>query len=165
MEHTARTSVEDVLHIKIGISAGEVTILLLGNDESRCYLELGRAIVAANAGRDYCALLRAWVWHTKEWANDWTSICAYLPDVLISLNHLKLPVVKTFLGVGFFLDISGLTVLCERYSNVGKTGTDQLIKALNQYMGALVARILAHDGDVLKFAGDAILAVWLVVFS
>ena len=47
------TTVGVTLHIKIGISAGEVIILLLGNDEVACYLELGRAIVAVNKGELY----------------------------------------------------------------------------------------------------------------
>lgn len=51
------TTVGVTLHIKIGISAGEVIILLLGNDEVSCYLELGRAIVAVNKGVYYAAQL------------------------------------------------------------------------------------------------------------
>jgi len=38
-----------------------------------------------------------------------------------------------------------------------------LTRALNAYFGKLLDVITAHGGDVVKFAGDALLAVWPVV--
>jgi len=61
-----------------------------------------------------------------------------------------------------FLDISGFTALCEKYSQGSKTGTEQLTKTLNEYMSDLVSEVISHDGDILKFAGDAILTMWRV---
>ena len=83
----------------------------------------------------------------------------------MSMDHTQLPSEMTFQCVVFFVDISGFTALCETYSNAGKTGTDQLINTLNGYIGAIVAEILAYDGDILKFAGDAILVVWWVTLD
>jgi len=91
------------------------------------------------------------------------SIFAHLPDVVLNMDHRRLmPNQTSTQGVVMFLDISGFTALCETYSNAGKTetGIDQLTKTLNSYIGALVAEILSFDGDILKFAGDAILTVW-----
>ncbi|KAJ8298340.1 hypothetical protein KUTeg_024871 [Tegillarca granosa] len=56
----------------------------------------------------------------------------------------------------------GFTALCERYSAMQNKGIDQLTKTLNDYLGAIVEGIVNSEGDVLKFAGDAILAVWRV---
>ena len=61
-----------------------------------------------------------------------------------------------------FLDISGFTALCEKYTMTAKTGTEQLTKTLNDYMSRLVSEMLSYDGDILKFAGDAILTMWKV---
>lgn len=57
-------------------------------------------------------------------------------------------------------DVSGFTALSERYNNTGKGGTYRLTVTLNTYLGSLIELIYSHGGDVLKFAGDAFLAVW-----
>lgn len=94
---------------------------------------------------------------------DGPSIVTHLPDVVVFADHKRrLPNQHTMQGVVLFLDISGFTALCEKYSLAGKTGTDQLTKTLNGYMNALVSEILSYDGDILKFAGDAILTLWQV---
>ena len=48
------TSVGVILKVKIGISAGEVNVLYVGNDEARSYLEMGRAVEAVNKAENYC---------------------------------------------------------------------------------------------------------------
>lgn len=57
-------------------------------------------------------------------------------------------------------DVAGYTALSERYTNAGKGGTYRLTVTLNTYIGALVDIIYNHGGDVIKFAGDAFLALW-----
>lgn len=57
-------------------------------------------------------------------------------------------------------DVSGYTALSERYNNTGKGGTYRLTVTLNTYLGALIELIYSHGGDILKFAGDAFLALW-----
>ncbi|CAF1091956.1 unnamed protein product [Adineta ricciae] len=59
-----------------------------------------------------------------------------------------------------FLDVSGFTSLTEQYSNDAHLGIDQLTHTLNSYFDKLVSEILSHNGDIYKFAGDAILALW-----
>lgn len=59
-----------------------------------------------------------------------------------------------------FLDVSGFTSLTEQYSNDAHLGVDQLTRTLNSYFDKLVSEILGHEGDLYKFAGDAILALW-----
>ncbi|CAF1138106.1 unnamed protein product [Adineta steineri] len=59
-----------------------------------------------------------------------------------------------------FLDVSGFTSLTEQYSNAAHLGIDQLTRTLNSYFDKLVYEILTHDGDIYKFAGDAILSLW-----
>ncbi|CAF3446271.1 unnamed protein product [Rotaria socialis] len=59
-----------------------------------------------------------------------------------------------------FLDVSGFTSLTEQYSNATNLGIDQLTRTLNSYFEKVVFEILTHGGDIYKFAGDAILALW-----
>lgn len=57
-------------------------------------------------------------------------------------------------------DVSGYTALSERYNSTGKGGTYRLTVTLNTYLGSLIELIYTHGGDILKFAGDAFLALW-----
>lgn len=59
-----------------------------------------------------------------------------------------------------FLDVSGFTSLTEQYSNDAHLGIDQLTHTLNSYFDKIVSQILIDNGDIYKFAGDAILALW-----
>ncbi len=57
----------------------------------------------------------------------------------------------------------GFTALCEKYCSGSTTkihGTDQLTNSLNSYLSQIVQWILEAGGDILKFAGDALLAFW-----
>lgn len=91
------------------------------------------------------------------------NLVTHLPDVVVQSDHRRsLPFRITTQAVLLFLDISGFTALCEKYSQAAKTGTEQLTKTLNGYMSALVSEIISYDGDILKFAGDAILTMWPV---
>ena len=59
-----------------------------------------------------------------------------------------------------FLDVSGFTSLTEQYTHDTHLGIDQLTNTLNLYFDKLVSQILMFNGDIYKFAGDAILALW-----
>ncbi|XP_048212901.1 adenylate cyclase type 10 isoform X1 [Perognathus longimembris pacificus] len=41
-------------------------------------------------------------------------------------------------------------------------GAEQLVEILNYYISAIVEKVLIFGGDILKFAGDALLALWKV---
>ncbi|XP_065447486.1 adenylate cyclase type 10-like [Chrysemys picta bellii] len=41
-------------------------------------------------------------------------------------------------------------------------GAEQLTQTLNHYVGDIVEKVLIYGGDILKFAGDALLALWRV---
>ena len=51
-------------------------------------------------------------------------------------------------------DIRGFTSLCERLAPA------QVVKMLNRYLGAMTDIIMAHQGTIDEFIGDAILAVF-----
>ncbi|XP_037073173.1 adenylate cyclase type 10-like [Pollicipes pollicipes] len=87
-------------------------------------------------------------------------LATHTPDVLIHDRDTKMPHRKDTIAITFFVDVSGFTALTEKYTLSGRGGTDKLTETLNSYIGALVECILRRDGDVLQFAGDAILAMW-----
>ena len=50
----------------------------------------------------------------------------------------------------------------ERLAEQGPTGMEELSKIISEYFGCLVEVIVEHGGDIVKFAGDALLAIWPV---
>ena len=102
-------------------------------------------------------------------SNMGQQVQAYIPDIVLNnLNdlidrhsHISIPNEHTYAnGTLLFLDVSGFTCLTEQYSNDAHLGIDQLTRTLNSYFAKLVYEILTHDGDIYKFAGDAILSLW-----
>lgn len=60
-----------------------------------------------------------------------------------------------------FVDISGFSKLSDELSSChGAEGAELLQQYINSYFAPLIAAVLAHGGDVLKFAGDAFIALW-----
>ena len=97
-------------------------------------------------------------------------VLAHIPDIVLNnLNDLidqkgtlLIPNEHMYNQVTLlFLDVSGFTSLTEEYSNDAHLGIDQLTHTLNGYFDKLVSVILTHNGDIYKFAGDAILAMWM----
>jgi class 3 adenylate cyclase len=86
-------------------------------------------------------------------------IASMLPD---AINHHGYDYeMKKFEAVVFFADISGFTNLSEKYKHL-KNGASKLSSVLNVYLGSMVQEILSLGGDIIKYAGDAILAVFRV---
>ena len=59
------------------------------------------------------------------------------------------------------VDISGFTRLCDRFQALGEAGIDAFTAIINRVFAALLARIDAHGGEVVKFDGDALIVAWL----
>lgn len=93
------------------------------------------------------------------------SLASYLPALtvrryLADAAPLSSPTRERCVGAVLFADISGFTALTERLSHQGPAGLEELTEILNTYFGRFIDLIYAHGGDVLKFAGDALLAFW-----
>lgn len=67
---------------------------------------------------------------------------------------------EAFPAATLFADISGFTALTERLAARGAAGAEDLTRLLNAYLGRLVELVSASGGDIVKFAGDAILVLW-----
>jgi class 3 adenylate cyclase/tetratricopeptide (TPR) repeat protein len=61
-------------------------------------------------------------------------------------------------GSLLFADLSGFTSLSEQLSTLGKQGSEEVSMVVNQLFDTLVAEVLAQQGMLLKFGGDALTA-------
>jgi class 3 adenylate cyclase/tetratricopeptide (TPR) repeat protein len=74
--------------------------------------------------------------------------------------YIALPTSEDVPSTLLFADISGFTQLTERLSAKGPVGAEELTLALNSYFGELIQIVDSYGGDVLKFAGDALVAIF-----
>lgn len=58
------------------------------------------------------------------------------------------------------IDVSGFTKLTEMLAQRGPEGAEAMTQALNAYFGELIERVHFHGGDIVKFAGDAMLVLF-----
>lgn len=90
----------------------------------------------------------------------------FVPEILathlLGLDYEDLkPFSVTMDGICLLVDISGFTRLSGSFCAQGKDGIDGLHLATNGFMGQLVEVIYAHGGDIIKFAGDALICLFV----
>src|SRR5829696_9861170 len=95
-------------------------------------------------------------------------LASYVPKliqnrVIANPSPIEAPVAEDLQAAILFADISGFTLLTERMAEKGPTGVETLARILNEYFGQLIDIIHDYGGDVVKFAGDAVIAVWPIV--
>ena len=73
---------------------------------------------------------------------------------------LREPEGERLVAAVLFADISGFTALTKRLARTGPGGVEELTELLNGCFGQLVQLVVDHGGEVVKFAGDALLALW-----
>ena len=83
-----------------------------------------------------------------------------LRHVAVNKKPLFAPLHESFLASILFIDISGFTSLNEKLARLGGRGIEQVSKHLNSYFGKLIDVVYAHGGDILKFAGDALICMF-----
>ena len=86
-------------------------------------------------------------------------LASFVPS-LVARRLLERPDPPSTPEVERFDDISGFTGLAERLAQTGPSGVEALSELLNGCFGELVQLVATHGGDVVKFAGDALLALW-----
>lgn len=93
-----------------------------------------------------------------------TELARYVPRVVIrSLTEGGLrpcPMAEPLEGALLFADISGYSRLAEKLASDSGAGVEELSVLLNEHFGVLIDLVHQHGGDILKFAGDAILVFW-----
>jgi class 3 adenylate cyclase/tetratricopeptide (TPR) repeat protein len=95
-------------------------------------------------------------------------LASYVPRliqkrVIADPSPIESPVAEESQAAILFADISGFTLLTERMMERGPSGVETLARILNEYFGQLIDIIHDYGGDVVKFAGDAVIAIWPIV--
>ncbi len=98
-------------------------------------------------------------------AVDIETLASYVPALVAhrlatDSTPISTPLATSFPAAVLFADISGFTLLTERLAAQGPAGAEELTRLLNTYFSQLIDLIIVHGGDVVKFAGDALLALW-----
>lgn len=93
------------------------------------------------------------------------NLCSYVPIFLLE-DIIRNPEIKNYAtvdiipGAVLFADISGFSSLTEKLSAKGPEGVEELTRYLNDYFNQIIKKIRENGGDIIKFAGDALLAFW-----
>lgn len=95
-------------------------------------------------------------------------LASYVPKliqkrVVADPSPIESPVSEDTQAAVLFADISGFTSLTEKLAESGPTGVEAIANILNEYFGQLIDIVNDYGGDVVKFAGDAVIAVWPIV--
>ena len=70
------------------------------------------------------------------------------------------PFMEAFPAAVLFADISGFTPLTEALAQRGAEGPEEMTRLLNTYFSRLIGAIEAEGGEVVKFSGDAVTALF-----
>ncbi len=88
-----------------------------------------------------------------------SAVARYLPDLLREWqlhNRATEHTVTQHSRILLFADASGFTVLTRNLSLQGRVGFEHLTDLLNNLFDSLAEDIARHNGDILKFSGDAV---------
>ncbi len=93
------------------------------------------------------------------------TLASYVPALIsrrlaVDPTPISAPAADTFPAAVLFVDISGFTALTERLARQGPAGAEELSQLLNTYFSKLINLIDAYEGDIVKFAGDGLIALW-----
>ncbi|MEC9465376.1 MAG: BREX system ATP-binding domain-containing protein, partial [Myxococcota bacterium] len=99
-------------------------------------------------------------------ADDLKTLSTFIPAIAVrhaiaNPERLKEPILERNRAGVLFLDISGFTKLAESLAELGPEGSEKLTHILNEWFGRLIQIVASYRGEVVSFAGDAFVAVWL----
>ncbi|XP_054667428.1 adenylate cyclase type 10-like [Grus americana] len=101
-------------------------------------------------------------WERKLQRSELEKAATFVPRLLAECAPVSRVPIQNIVGVLLFADISGFTALTEKFTQRSGTarGTDELVQTLNYYLCDVLEEMLIFGGDILKFAGDAVLVLW-----
>lgn len=87
-------------------------------------------------------------------------LSTFLPYEIINRKLTELNKVQSFVAVVLWGDISGMSLMSERYTKAGNGGIHRLTATLHSFYGCIIEVLRFYGGDILKFSDDAFLAMW-----
>lgn len=96
-------------------------------------------------------------------AKDIPKLSSFVPKELLSILQEDKPlstITKTCHALVMLADISGFTSLSENLCSRGAEGVDELSEIISDFLGALIEIVKAYNGDIVAFAGDALIIIW-----
>lgn len=94
------------------------------------------------------------------------TLMSYVPRIVVRRfvtephKPLRAPETETYYACVLFADISGFTPLMAQMATLGAEGVERVTSHLNDYFSHMINLISDHGGDVVKFAGDALIVIW-----
>lgn len=93
------------------------------------------------------------------------TLASYVPSLVVSRlvtqpEPLTTAYEQSLNAAILFADFSGFTQLAEHLAEQGSGGAEELSRVLNAKFNELISTIALCGGDVVTFAGDALLAIW-----
>lgn len=105
------------------------------------------------------------IWIVETSANLIQTLQRYVPAMIVRRlaedpSPIRQPSAERLAAVVMFADITDFTALADRLSQRNQFGPEELADLLNDYLGRLIDIIHSYGGQVTKFAGDALIALW-----
>ncbi|CAN5757768.1 adenylate/guanylate cyclase domain-containing protein [soil metagenome] len=100
-----------------------------------------------------------------EGSDGWQALAAYVPRYVVAAAAENGPSVLIgephyLTGAVLFADVAGFTPMGEVLARYGSRGTEDLTRLLNHYFATTVELIRSFGGEVVKFAGDGLTALF-----
>ncbi|XP_015190986.1 PREDICTED: adenylate cyclase type 10-like [Polistes dominula] len=89
-------------------------------------------------------------------------MATFVPNEIILAKDLTKKITNKFNAILLFLDISGFSILYNKYTNAENGGMYAYTMLLNKYLNVIVEEIYSTGGDILKFSQNAILSLWRI---
>ncbi|KAI4498133.1 hypothetical protein M0802_006619 [Mischocyttarus mexicanus] len=89
-------------------------------------------------------------------------MATFVPNEIILAKDLTKKITDQFNAILLLLDISGFSILYNKYRNAENGGMYAYTILLNKYLNIIVEEIYSTGGDVLKFSQNAILSLWRI---
>ncbi len=64
-------------------------------------------------------------------------------------------------GTLLFADISGFTAVSERLTRIGREGAEEITAIVKGYFNVMLSILRDHEGQLIKFGGDAVLGLFI----
>jgi class 3 adenylate cyclase len=95
------------------------------------------------------------------------TLTSYVPALVVRRlaadpNPINEPTAERMAAAVLFADVTNFTAFADQLAQRGLVGSEELAHALNDFFGRIIDIVHTHGGEVTKFAGDALLALWPV---